>query len=224
MNLPVFDRFRELVGWFQDFLPHRFDRGRIETFEALTEFIDSRSAFVSQKSLYGYLKTRMGTRYPELFQDDVFVASINFAKWQVYSACLSDLAIFTAAHCAAETGLDDSDTQRLALASIEQIVAQSFAAPEAAETRDRVVPEFLQRMKTIDWSRMADRDAAFSVSPVELVRAAPVTDEFKVDDSEIVMNSIRFRWRDIREGWRKRADAQAIVSDWRARGPAGEAP
>ena len=62
--------------------------------EALQAFLQTRASFVAQMSLYGYLRTRAGTRYPELFDSDVFVESINIAKWQVWLACLSDLSIF----------------------------------------------------------------------------------------------------------------------------------
>ncbi|MGH8707030.1 MAG: hypothetical protein ACREVD_03110, partial [Burkholderiales bacterium] len=56
-------------------------------------FLQSRASHVAQMTLYGYLRTRAGTRFPELFDNDAFVASINIAKWHVWLACLSDLAV-----------------------------------------------------------------------------------------------------------------------------------
>ena len=67
----------------------------INDIPALQEFISTRASYVAQVSLYGYLRTRAGMRYPELFDDDAFVHSINIAKWQIWLACLSDLAIYT---------------------------------------------------------------------------------------------------------------------------------
>ena len=38
---------------------------------SLAEFLNSRASHVAQTSLYGYLRTRAGTRFPELFDDDL---------------------------------------------------------------------------------------------------------------------------------------------------------
>ncbi|MEO1848454.1 MAG: esterase, partial [Pseudomonadota bacterium] len=63
--------------------------------DGLGEFIDTRSSLVAQTSLYGYIKTRAGTRFPDLFENEEFLRSINIAKWQIWAACVSDLAVFS---------------------------------------------------------------------------------------------------------------------------------
>ena len=80
----------------------RFDKSPIQTLDSLVEFIQSRAAYVAQTALYGYLKTRMGTRFRVIFEDDEFAPSINNAKWSTYGACLSDLTVFAAATVGAE--------------------------------------------------------------------------------------------------------------------------
>src|SRR5512146_1291709 len=37
--------------------------------DALRRFLESRASYVTQTSLYGYLRTRAGMRYPQLFAD-----------------------------------------------------------------------------------------------------------------------------------------------------------
>ena len=69
----------------------------ILTAEDFGAFLGNRAAWIAQKTLYGYLKTRMGMQFPKMFDDDVFVDSINVAKWNIYAACASDLAVFMAA-------------------------------------------------------------------------------------------------------------------------------
>ena len=44
------------------------------------------------------------------------------------------------------------------------------------------------------------------------MRFAPVIDEYKALDREIVTNSIRFRWRDARDQLRRRLDAPALAA------------
>ena len=46
----------------------------------LAYFVNSRSSHVAQTSLYGYLRTRAGTRFPELFKNPDILESINIKK------------------------------------------------------------------------------------------------------------------------------------------------
>jgi hypothetical protein len=51
----------------------------------------------------------------------------------------------------------------------------------------------------------------FSESPAALVRWAPIAPELKQFDQEIVENSIKFKWRDVRRDLGKRLDAAAVA-------------
>ena len=73
------------------------ETGPIDSAAALEAFVATRSAFVAQKTLYGYVKTRMGTRYVAMFEDKAMIASLNIAKMHVFAACLSDLSIYAVA-------------------------------------------------------------------------------------------------------------------------------
>ena len=61
----------------------------------LATFIKEKSAFVTQSTLYGYLKTRMGLKQNLMFTDDVFVDSVNKAKWNIFSEAVTDLTFFS---------------------------------------------------------------------------------------------------------------------------------
>ena len=80
-----------LFSLFKAFIPKR----KIKNIKDLTEFIQKKSAWVSQVTLYGYLKTRIGTRYVLMFDDEIFLSSINKAKWNIYSVALQDLIFYT---------------------------------------------------------------------------------------------------------------------------------
>ena len=67
---------------------------KIKTLDELEEFIQTKSAWVSQVTLYSYLKTRMGTRYVLHFDNDEFMKSVNEAKWNSYSVALQDLTFY----------------------------------------------------------------------------------------------------------------------------------
>ena len=67
---------------------------KINSKEDLKNFIQERSAHVTQTTLYGYIKTRIGTRYAMMFEDEVFLKSINLAKWNIYMAALTDCTFY----------------------------------------------------------------------------------------------------------------------------------
>ena len=192
----------------------RFDKSPIQTMSSLNEFVQTRSAYVAQTSLYGYLKTRMGTRYVSMFQDEVFSNSIAKAKWRIYASCLSDLTVFVTGIVATDGKLTDKDAIRLANRIYLDAIDATFHGDDASEIVSDVVRAFEMRCGTTDWAEVPVVENAFTVSPVDLIRHAPVVDEFKLQDSEIVTNSIRFRWRDVREQLRKRIDSQSILNDW----------
>ena len=103
-----------IPNWMRKVMGIRFDKSPIQTVDKLQEFVQTRAAYIAQTSLYGYLKTRMGIRFREVFEDDEFQPSINNAKWRTYGACLSDLAVFAAATASVENRLDSAQSERLA--------------------------------------------------------------------------------------------------------------
>ncbi len=205
-----------IPGKFRQVFGIRFDKSPIQNVDKLAEFIHTRSAYVAQTSLYGYLKTRMGTRFRQVFEDDKFLPSINQAKWRTYGACLSDLTVFAAALTGSESRLENNQISDLAAACFEAAVRQTFDGAEAGEVRAEIVDSFEARVKQTHWPNAAVGEGAFTSSPEVLLESAPIADELKERDVEIVTNSIRFRWRDVREQLRKRIDSDAICAEWKA--------
>ena len=66
-------------------------------YDQLADFIEKQSSFVSQVTLYTYIKTRAGTQWPKLFENDEYLASLKIARWHIFAACVADLSIFAAA-------------------------------------------------------------------------------------------------------------------------------
>jgi hypothetical protein len=208
----------DLIGLLPDNLAralrNRFAPDPIVTVDGVADFVQTRAAYVAQTSLFGYLKARMGTSYPKYFEDEAFSASIRSSQGKIFRACAADLAIFTAAVTAQHGGLSSSEASRLAVQCF------SYALNNCGVDFGEAVPDwnarFAERAKGTLWPQAALGANAFTESPAELVDAAPVIDEFKRQDAEIVQNSIRFRWRDVREQYSKRSDHSAICDDFRA--------
>lgn len=172
--------------------------GPIDSAEALARFLQERASFLAQTSLYGYLQTRAGMRYPQLFDDDAFVASINIAKWQLWLDCLSDLTVYAGSRIAQH---HPDETPRLAHAFVEvldSVLARVGTPAEAGPDFEPHAERVRRRIARTDWLSIGPDEAAFTESPAGIVRWAPVRDDLKALDEEIVRNSVRFRWQAVR--------------------------
>ena len=192
----------------------RFDRSPIADLDSLERFLCSRAAYVAQTALYGYLKARMGRDYVSIFKDDAFAPSLNQAKWSVYAACLSDLVIHACARIAEQGKLSEPAACALALHCFDQCLASSFEGTTAQAIAPRERDDFASRVERVHWPGIAIGSAAFSTSPARLADASPVSERFRDLDREIVENSVRFRWHDVRQQVARRLDAPSICRDW----------
>lgn len=195
----------------------RRDTTPIASVAALEDFVATRSAYLAQKTLYGYVKTRMGIRYPAMFEDKNIIASLNIAKLHVFAACLSDLTVYAVATALHGLAVGNDDRQAMArrcyTAGLREIIPDApaeFSVPD-------YVGEFDRRLAETDWQRGALQPENFTRSPRALFRWAPIEDKLKNFDREIVENSVKFAWRDIREQFNKRLNAAAVAADWAGR-------
>lgn len=94
-----------LFAMFKAFIPKK----KIKNLDELETFIQTKSAWVTQVTLYNYLKTRMGTRYVLHFENDKFMGSVNLAKWNIYSVALQDLSLFTFSYLRVNFNFQDTD-------------------------------------------------------------------------------------------------------------------
>lgn len=185
------------------------------------EFLAGRAAFICQKTLYGYVKTRMGMQYPLMFDDQTFIDSLNIAKWNLYAACLSDLAIFMAAEVCRRDG-GTGEAAKIARYWYAAIVRDRFAGGDFTGDKDALIAAFDRRLALTDWNTAAEREGAFTESPPALIRWAPIEDKLKKLDEPLVINSIRFQWQRVRREFRDLFDREAFLADWR--GGASVAP
>ena len=191
-------------------------RGALDSPAALGEFLDSRASHVAQTALYGYMKTRAGTRFPALFEDPAMLTSINIAKWHVWAACLSDLAVYSGVLLRRDSGAP-AETVRAALMPLVARALESSGGgggerDEAGEDFPVAVARVKARLASCDLDALGDDDSAFTESPRALVHWAPIADELKRRDAGIVRNSVRFRWQEIRRDLRRRLCAREVMA------------
>jgi hypothetical protein len=161
----------------------------ITSIEQLKIFIQERSAHVSQTTLYGYLKTRIGSRYAMMFEDKVFLESINIAKWNIYMCALSDCTLYTFSYLIDKKNLKKNDAESIFLSIIANEKNNGLNEKLFNETQ----VDFQNRIKTIDWNNYYLNDP-FKKSSMALYKWSPIADDLKVLDKKIVINSIKLKW------------------------------
>lgn len=186
--------------------------------KGLVRFVETRSKFVAQTTLYGYVKTRTGTRYTSLFEDDVFANSINIAKWEIYLACLCDLAVYAAAKVGRRTRAENAEICALAIHLVDAATRDEDIPTERPQGFDDVRAAFERRAHRIAWNEIPEGEGPFQNSVSALAEWAPVADEFKIEDADMIRNSMRFRWKRVRDQLTALIDADAVIEDWRSSG------
>ena len=181
--------------------------------QKLAEFLESRASYVAQRALFGYMKTRAGTRFPELFENAAMLESINIAKWRMWLACFSDLAVYCGAVLHLRAELPNEKIREMFIGFADDALARAGDSAATAAGADFAAAAQKRRARILraDFAAFADDDSAFTESPEALVFWAPVADELKSHDVEIIRNSVRFRWHEIRRDFRKRLRAREVA-------------
>ncbi len=161
----------------------------IRSKEDLKDFIQARSAHVTQTTLYGYLKTRMGHKFTLMVEDEIFSKSINLAKWNIYMVALADCAFYVFSYLITEKNLKENDCKDIYLNIIENEKKNGLSD----EIYEKSKSAFLKRLEIVDFKKYY-LENAFRESGLALYNWSPIADELKVLDKEIVLNSIKLKW------------------------------
>ena len=161
----------------------------INSTEDLQNFVQERSAHVTQTTLYGYLKTRIGTRFAIMVEDEKFSNSINIAKWNIYVAAISDLTLYVFSYLVSEKKLKQNDAETIFM----NIINNELKNGLDQTIYENAKKEFILKLKSINWQKFHSENP-FKDSGLALYNWSPIADELKVLDKEIVLNSIKLKW------------------------------
>ena len=181
---------------FKAFIP----KAKISNLDDLEDFIQSKSAWVTQVTLYGYLKTRMGTRYVLHFENDEFMASVNLAKWNMYAVALQDLTFYTFSYLKKNFNYQDIDK---ADEIFLKILDDETTNKMPLDIIDEAKKNFNDRLQNINWETYYN-DLPFNPSALSLYKWAPIADELKSLDRKIVLNSVILKWDIVKKEFNER--------------------
>jgi len=185
-----------LFALFKAFIPKK----KISNLDELENFIQTKSAWVTQVTLYGYLKTRMGTRYVLHFENDEFMGSVNLAKWNIYSVALQDLTFFTFSKLKVDFNYQEmKNAEEIFLKILDDETSNKMPQDIIEEAKKN----FVERMKVINWDTYHN-DLPFNPSALSLYKWAPIAEELKNLDRKIVLNSVILKWNVVKKEFDER--------------------
>ncbi|MDC1344005.1 esterase [Pelagibacteraceae bacterium] len=191
-----FDDFKVyLFAMFRAFIPKK----KIKNLDELEHFIQTKSAWVTQVTLYSYLKTRMGTRYVLHFDNDVFMSSLNIAKWNIYSVALQDLTLFTFSYLKVNFNFQNIDQSK---EIFSKILDDEISNKMPLDIIEEAKKTFYERLQNINWE-IYYKDLPFNPSALSLYKWAPIAEELKTLDRKIVLNSMILKWDIIKKEFEK---------------------
>ena len=180
-----------LFSLFKAFLPKK----KIKNIDDLKSFIQKKSAWVSQVTLYSYLKTRMGTKYVLHFDNEELMSSINKAKWNIYSIALQDLTFYTLSYLNVYYNYNETFK---ANEIYEEIINNEITNGMPEEVALKGKEKFKERLQKINWKEYY-KSWPFNESALALYEWAPIAEELKTLDRKIVLNSMILKWENIQK-------------------------
>ena len=184
-----------LFALFKAFIPKK----KIKNIDELEHFIQTKSAWVTQVTLYSYLKTRMGTKYVLHFDNDVFMSSVNLAKWNIYSVALQDLTFFTFSYLKVNFNYQNiSQANEIFNKILDDEISNKMPLDIIQNARE----DFNGRLKNLNWESYY-KDLPFNPSALSLYKWAPIAEELKTLDRKIVLNSMILKWDIIKQEFEK---------------------
>ena len=179
----------------------------ITEIEDLAKFIHCSASFVSQVVLITYIKARSGTQYPKLFENTEYLRSIDIARSKIYASSVADLIFYII-----EEHFKDVIPVHQKNKNSKSLVEAIFKIAESEKIKLSKIfqaqEETFNQLKNL-FSNF-DNHKKFKMSSDAFCRWAPMAEEFKKEDEEIMRNSIHFRWIEIRREIRTRIQAEKI--------------
>jgi hypothetical protein len=141
----------------------------------------------------------MGTKYVLHFDNDVFMSSVNLAKWNIYSVALQDLTFFTFSYLKVNFNYQNtSQANEIFNKILDDEISNKMPLDIIKNARE----DFNRRLKNLNWESYY-KDLPFNPSALSLYKWAPIAEELKTLDRIIVLNSMILKWDIIKQEFEK---------------------
>ena len=117
----------------------------------------------------------MGTRYVLHFDNDVFMSSLNIAKWNIYSVALQDLTFFTFSYLKVNFNYQDINQAK---EIFNKILDDEISNKMPLDIIEEAKRTFNERLQNLNWETYY-KDLPFNPSALSLYKWAPIAEELK---------------------------------------------
>ena len=175
------------------------EKNSLSNLQNLIKFVDKNASFVSQVTLYPYIKTRAGTQHPKLFENQKFLTSLRISRWYIFMACVNDMSIFISHLCSKEKNYNKKFACHLACFISLEVFKKIDQNDIDNEEFKKSIQYLTSYYNNTNHRKEKTTENFFKKSADELIKWVPVSEEFKREDQTILRNSIKFRWIPIRK-------------------------
>jgi hypothetical protein len=190
-----------------------FSPRKITDSAALQHFMESRAAFLVQKSITEYTQARTNALFSTIMREPLFLEGYEKARWQSYPAAISMVAEMVEGAIRGRAGTAAGSLDQPILQLVSQILTQ-YGGPSGlgdlhwSEATARVSRDLAQaalgppkEVQAIPFQRVR-----------EIFDALPASPQMKKHDFDMFRNTIRFHLTEIAVEFDERADVARLAS------------
>jgi hypothetical protein len=188
-------------------------RPRAVDWDGAADALRAGAAFLSQGSVYSYLRARTLLAAPKLFDNDDFVFALEICKWEGFASAAQDLILILEGDL---RGHDLGERARLpaTLVTLYQaaLALEPVPAHRAASGWDDLVAAFRQRVEQAVDNPPRNVEEICAGTARILMAHAPVEEPIRVSDLPMVENNVAFRFVDYKRRMRRDFDYSAVAA------------
>jgi hypothetical protein len=181
-----------------DYVTSLFGTLRIDTPARAENFLESRAAYLAQKSISEYSQARANMMFSTLLGEKTFKAAYEEARWRGYAAALSMVAEVMAGHMRSRQGLSAGDANSVALAMGVSIIAKMRNhSPMESEFWDKAATALEADLARAGMGAPHEAHAVVHGRAEEIFRALPFHAAIKQHDLGMFRNTLSFHLTEI---------------------------
>jgi hypothetical protein len=180
---------------------------------ALVDFLDTRAAFLSQKSIFDYARGRSGPYFPQMLKEQAFNDGVNEARWKNYPVAVSIVAemvygvLLPVMDKPAElaAALDEAALEAFDRYPVPPMLGSEYWAEARTALAARVNATALHPAKFVKDIPLPFADTFF--------KNMPIHERLREQDFELIRNQLRVNLLSMHRDFTARADLPALVAD-----------
>ena len=185
---------------------------RIADRKSLKGFMESRAAYLVQKSIMEYSQARANMLFSTLLSEKLFLDAYERSRWHSYPAALSMVTETVEGYLRETEGIESSALD-IHLVEIGREILAPFPVPagEGVAFWDAALDHLRRDLAQAALGAPKPvRNIPFHRAS-EIFEVLPVSDQIKRHDFDMFQNTLRFHLTEIRVEFEEKADAAAVV-------------